>query len=75
MQAAVFTRGAEDGFSEPTRRQSGQEADGKTEEEIDGFALALKECERIRALMAREEAAVPDGEHEDGIPVAAAPPE
>jgi len=45
-----------------------------TEEEIDRFALVLKECERIRALMAREEAAVSDGEH-DGIPIAAAPPE
>ena len=32
-----------------------------TEEEIDRFALVLKECERIRALMAREEAAVSDG--------------
>ena len=64
----------EDGFSEPIRRQSGQEADGMTEEEIDRFALVLKECERIRALMAREEAAVSDGEH-DGIPIAAAPPE
>jgi hypothetical protein len=34
----------------------------------------LKECERIRAMMARDEAALSDGEH-DGIPVAAAPPE
>jgi hypothetical protein len=47
-----------------------------TEEEIDRFALVLKECERIRALMAREEAAVSDGEHDDyGIPIAAAPSE
>ena len=46
-----------------------------TEEEIDRFTLVLKECERIRALMAREEAAVSDGEHDDGIPIAAAPPE
>jgi hypothetical protein len=46
-----------------------------TGEEIDRFALVLKECERIRALMAREEAAVSDGEHDDGIPIATAPPE
>jgi hypothetical protein len=46
-----------------------------TEEEIDRFALVLKECERIRTLMARKEAAVSDGEHDDGIPIAAAPPE
>lgn len=45
-----------------------------TDEEIDRFALVLKECERIRAMKAREEAALPDGEH-DGIPMAAAPPE
>jgi hypothetical protein len=46
-----------------------------TEEEIDRFALVLKECERIRALMAREEAALSNGEHDDGIPIAPAPPE
>jgi len=46
-----------------------------TEEEIDRFALVLKECERIRALMAREEEALANGEHDDGIPIAAAPPE
>jgi hypothetical protein len=46
-----------------------------TEEEIDRFALVLKECERIRTLMARGGAAVSDGEHDDGIPIAAAPPE
>ena len=47
-----------------------------TDEEIERFALVLKECERIRALMAREEAAVSNGEHDDdGIPIAAAPPE
>ena len=45
-----------------------------TEEEMDRFALVLKECERIRALMAREDA-LSDGEHDDGIPIAAAPPE
>jgi hypothetical protein len=45
-----------------------------TDEEIDRFALVLKECERIRALIAREEAALSNGEH-DGIPIAAAPPE
>ncbi|HKH09977.1 MAG TPA: hypothetical protein VKA73_02415 [Rubrobacter sp.] len=45
-----------------------------TAEEIDRFALVLKECERIRATMARDEAALSDGEH-DGIPVAATPPE
>jgi hypothetical protein len=65
----------EDEFLEPTRRQSGEGAVGMTDEEIDRFALVLKECERIRALMAREEAALSNGEHDDGIPIAAAPPE
>ena len=46
-----------------------------TEEEIERFAMVLKECERIRALVAREEAAMSNGEHDDGIPRAAAPPE
>ena len=46
-----------------------------TDEEIDRFALVLKECERIRALITREEAALSNGEHDDGIPRAAAPPE
>ena len=47
-----------------------------TDEEMQRFALVLKECERIRALIAREEAAVSDGEHDDyGIPIATAPPE
>jgi len=46
-----------------------------TDEEIDRFASVLKECERIRALMAREDAALSNGEHEDGIPIAPAPPE
>ena len=59
----------------PTRRQSGQGADDMTDEEIETFALVLKECERIRALIAREEAALSNGEHDDGIPIAAAPPE
>ncbi len=45
-----------------------------TDEEIDRFALMLKECERIRAMMTRDEAALSDGEH-DGIPVAAVSPE
>ena len=45
-----------------------------TDEEIDRFALVLRECERIRAMMAGEEAALSDGEH-DGIPIAAAPPD
>ena len=45
-----------------------------TDEEDDRFALVLKECERIRAMMARDEAALSDGER-DGIPIAAAPPE
>jgi hypothetical protein len=45
-----------------------------TDEEIDRFALVLRECERIRAMMAREEAAFSDGEH-DGIPIAAALPD
>ena len=60
---------------EPTRRHSGQGADGITDEEIERFALWLKECERIRALMAREEAALSNGEHDYGIPIAAVPPE
>jgi hypothetical protein len=46
-----------------------------TDEEIERFALVLKECERIRALIAREQAALSNGEHDDGIPIAAAPPE
>jgi hypothetical protein len=46
-----------------------------TDEEIDRFALVLKECERTRVLIAREEAAFSNGEHEDEIPRAAAPPE
>jgi hypothetical protein len=46
-----------------------------TEEEMERFASVLKECERIRTLMAREEATISDGEHDDGIPIAAAPPE
>jgi hypothetical protein len=65
----------EDEFLEPTRRQSGQGAEGMTDEEIERFALVLKECERIRALIAREEGALSNGEHDDGIPIAAAPPE
>ena len=66
----------EDEYLEPTQRQSGQGADGMTDEEIERFALVLKECERIRALIAREEAALSNGEHDDhGIPIAAAPPE
>ena len=44
-----------------------------TDEELDRFALVLEECERIRATMARDEAALSDGER-DGIPIAAAPP-
>ncbi len=65
----------EDAFLEPARPQSGQGADGMTDEEIERFALVLKECERIRALIAREEAALSNGEHDHGIPRAAAPPE
>ena len=45
-----------------------------TDEEIKRFALVLKECERIRATMARDEAALSNGER-DGIPIAVAPPE
>ena len=45
-----------------------------TDEEMDRLALVLRECERIRAAMEREEAALSDGEH-DGIPIAAAPPD
>ena len=44
-----------------------------TDEEIDRFALVLKECERSRAMVAKDEAALSAGEH-DGIPTAAAPP-
>ena len=65
----------EDEFLEPTRRQSGQGADGMTDEEMERFAMVLKECARIRALMAREEAALSNGEHDYGIPIVAAPPE
>jgi hypothetical protein len=43
-----------------------------TDEEINRFALVLKECERIRAMIVREEAALSNSEH-DGIPIAAAP--
>jgi hypothetical protein len=64
-----------DEFLEPTRRHSRQGADDMTDEEIDRFASVLKECERIRALMAREDAALSNGEHDDGIPIATAPPE
>jgi hypothetical protein len=45
-----------------------------TDEEIDRFALVLTECERIRAMMVRDEAALSTEEH-DGIPVASAPSE
>ena len=45
-----------------------------TDEEIKRFALMLKECERIRATIARDEAALSSSER-DGIPIAAAPPE
>jgi hypothetical protein len=45
-----------------------------TDEEINRFALVLKECECIRAMIVREEAALSNGEH-DGIPIAAVPPE
>jgi hypothetical protein len=65
----------EDEFLEPTRRQSGQGADGMTDEEIERFALVLKECERIRALIVMEEDALSNGEHDHGIPMAAVPQE
>ncbi len=45
-----------------------------TDEEIDRFASMLKECDRIRAIIVRDEAALSNGEH-DGIPIAAAPPD
>ncbi len=45
-----------------------------TDEEIDRFALVLRECERIRAMMARDRTALSDGER-DGIPISAAPPD
>ena len=43
-----------------------------TDKEIERFALVLKECERIRALIAREEAALSNANHDHGIPRAAA---
>jgi hypothetical protein len=46
-----------------------------TDEEIERFALVVQECERIRALIASEEAALSNGEPDYGIPIAAAPPE
>jgi hypothetical protein len=46
-----------------------------TDEEIDRFVLVLKEGERIRTLIAREQAALSNGEHDHGILIAAAPPE
>jgi hypothetical protein len=46
-----------------------------TDEELERFALVLKECERIRALIARDETAWSNGEYDDGIPIAAAHPE
>ena len=46
-----------------------------TDEELERFALVLKECQRIRAVIAKEEAALSNGEHDHGIPIAAAPPE
>ena len=45
-----------------------------TEEELARFALALKECKRIRARIAREEATFSNGGGE-GIPIAAVPAE
>jgi hypothetical protein len=45
-----------------------------TNEEIDRFAFVLMECERIRKMMVRDEAALSSGEH-NGIPIAPAPPE
>jgi hypothetical protein len=65
----------EDEFLEPTRLQIGHGAEGMMDEEIERFAFVLNECERIRALIAREEAASSNGEHNHGIPIAAAPPE
>jgi hypothetical protein len=35
-----------------------------SDEEIDRFALVLRECERIRAMIVRDEAALSDGEHD-----------
>ena len=45
-----------------------------TDEEIERFAFVLEECERVRRMMVRDEAALSDGGH-DGIPTAPAPPE
>jgi hypothetical protein len=64
----------EDEFLEPTRLQIGHGAEGMMDEEIERFAFVLNECERIRALIAREEAASSNGEHNHGIPIAAVPP-
>jgi len=44
-----------------------------TEKELARFALVLKECERIRAMIAKEAASA--NAASDGIPIAAAPAE
>jgi hypothetical protein len=44
-----------------------------TEKELARFALVLKECERIRAMIAEDAASANDAS--DGIPIAAAPAE
>jgi hypothetical protein len=43
-----------------------------TEEELARFALQLREAERIRAMIAEEEAVALSGGQSDGIPIAAA---
>lgn len=43
-----------------------------TEEETNRLALVLSECERIRAMMAEDEAARANG-RDEGIPVLEAP--
>jgi hypothetical protein len=45
-----------------------------TDEEVTRFAMVLKECERIRAMIAQEEDASSDGGSER-MPIAAAPAE
>ena len=45
-----------------------------TDEEIGRFAQVLAECERVRAMIEEEATALSSG-GQDGIPIAAAPPE
>ncbi len=49
--------------------------EGMTEEEHVRFALVLKECERICAMTAQDEAAALANDSSDGIPIVVAPAE